>query len=63
MTQNQIFPCFKTGGGLDTNPAFLRRIRMLRRYGIWVIYEPECYPPKNQVPADVLLAELDQLVQ
>jgi phosphopantothenoylcysteine synthetase/decarboxylase len=56
-------PCFKTGGGLDTNPAFLRSIRMLRRYGVRVIYEPECYPPKNQVPANVLLAELDQLIQ
>src|SRR5258708_10791910 len=26
-------PCFLTGGGLDTHPAFLRSLRMLRRYG------------------------------
>ena len=55
-------PCFKTGGGLDTNPAFLRSIRMLRRYGVRVIYEPEHYPPKNQVPADIILNELHQLM-
>ncbi len=56
-------PCFKTGGGLDTNPAFLRSIRMLKRYGVRVIYEPERYPPKNQVPADVILNELHQLMR
>ncbi len=56
-------PCFKTGGGLDTNPAFLRSLRMLRRYGVRVIYEPQRYPPKNQVPADVILDELHQLIQ
>ncbi len=55
-------PCFKTGGGLDTNPEFLRSIRMLRRYGVRVIYEPEHYPPKNQVPADIILNELHQLM-
>lgn len=27
-------PCFMTGGGLDTHPAFSRSIRMLRRYGV-----------------------------
>lgn len=55
-------PCFKTGGGLDTNPAFLRSVRMLRRYGVHVIYEPELYPPKNQVPANVVLDELHRLI-
>jgi phosphopantothenoylcysteine synthetase/decarboxylase len=55
-------PCFKTGGGLDTNPAFLRSIRMLRRYGVKVIYEPAKYPPKNQVPPNVILEALDELM-
>jgi phosphopantothenoylcysteine synthetase/decarboxylase len=55
-------PCFKTGGGLDTNPAFLRSVRMLRRYGVHVIYEPELYPPKNQVPANVVLDELHRFM-
>jgi phosphopantothenoylcysteine synthetase/decarboxylase len=56
-------PCFKTGGGLDTNPAFLRSLRMLRRYGVRVIYEPQRYPPKNQVPPEVILEELHRLLQ
>lgn len=51
-------PCFKTGGGLDTNPAFLRSVRMLRKYGVHVIYEPQTYPPKNQVPPHVILEAL-----
>jgi hypothetical protein len=56
-------PCFMTGGGLDTNPAFLRSIRMLRRYGVHVIYRPEAYPPRNQVPPAVILEELHHLIR
>ncbi|HEU5375117.1 MAG TPA: flavoprotein, partial [Ktedonobacteraceae bacterium] len=56
-------PCFKTGGGLDSNPAFLRSMRLLRRAGIRVIYEPERYPPKNWVPAEVMLNLLDDLME
>lgn len=55
-------PCFMTGGGLDTHPAFLRSIRMLRRYGVRVLYQPQIYPPKNQVPPEVILEELDRLI-
>ncbi|HLZ62139.1 MAG TPA: flavoprotein [Ktedonosporobacter sp.] len=55
-------PCFKTGGGLDTNPAFLRSIKMLRRYGVHVIYEPQIYPPKNQVPPPVMLETLERVI-
>jgi hypothetical protein len=56
-------PCFKTGGGLDTNPAFKRSLRMLRRYGICILYQPDLYPPKNQVPADIILEALDDLIE
>lgn len=56
-------PCFKTGGGLDTNPAFLRSMRLLRRAGVRVVYEPEQYPPKNWVPAEVMLDLLDDLME
>lgn len=56
-------PCFKTGGGLDTNPAFKRSVRMLRRYGVCVLYEPETYPPKNQVPASIILKVLYDVIQ
>lgn len=56
-------PCFKTGGGLDTNPAFLRSLRFLRRAGVCVLYEPERYPPKNWVPAEVILSTLEEMMQ
>jgi len=56
-------PCFKTGGGLDTNPAFMRSVRMLRRYGVHVIYEPHTYLPKNQVPPEVILDALYRMMQ
>ncbi len=55
-------PCFKTGGGLDTNPAFLRSLRLLRKAGVRIIYEPERYPPKNWVPAEVTLNVLEELM-
>src|SRR5579875_1718867 len=55
-------PCFKTGGGLDTHPAFRRSVRLLRRYGVAVLYEPERYPPKNQIPPEVILEALHRLI-
>ncbi len=55
-------PCFKTGSGLDTHPAFRRSVRMLRRYGVTVLYEPERYPPKNQIPPEVILEALHRLI-
>lgn len=54
-------PCFRTGGGLDGHPAFFRSIDLLRSYGICVIYEPEAYPPKNQVPAETILHVLHKM--
>ena len=56
-------PCFRTGGGLDGHPAFFRSLQMLRDYGVRVLYEPETYPPKNQVPPEVILAVLDETIQ
>ena len=55
-------PCFRTGGGLDMHPAFQRSVRMLRRYGVCVLYRPELYPPKNRIPPEVILGELDELI-
>jgi phosphopantothenoylcysteine synthetase/decarboxylase len=55
-------PCFRAGSGLDTHPALPRNLRQLRRYGVHVIYEPETYPPKNQVPPGVILATLHDLI-
>jgi phosphopantothenoylcysteine synthetase/decarboxylase len=56
-------PCFRVGSGLDTHPALPRNLRLLRRYGVHVIYDIEQYPPKNQVPPAVILAELHNLVK
>lgn len=56
-------PCFRTGGGLDGHPAFFRSLKMLRDYGVRVLYEPEMFPPKNQVPPDVILQVLDETIR
>jgi hypothetical protein len=56
-------PCFRTGGGLDGHPAFFRSLQMLREYGVRVLYQPEKYPPKNQVPPDVILEVLNETVR
>jgi phosphopantothenoylcysteine synthetase/decarboxylase len=55
-------PGVTTASGLDTYPAFLRSLRMLRRYGVCVLYEPERYPPRNEVPDEVILETLDQIM-
>lgn len=56
-------PCFRTGGGLDGHPAFFRSLQMLRDYGVRVLYEPDTYPPKNQVPVERMLEVLDETIQ
>lgn len=56
-------PCFRTGGGLDGHPAFFRSLQMLREYGVRVLYEPDTYPPKNQVPPEVILEVLDATIR
>ena len=55
-------PCFRAGSGLDTHPALARNLRLLRRYGIHVIYDMEHYPPKNQVPPGIILEALHRLI-
>ncbi len=53
-------PCILTNSGLDSHPAFLRSLAQLKDYGVHIIYEPETYPPKNEVPWDIILATLHQ---
>lgn len=55
-------PGILTASGLDTHPAFLRSMRMLRKHGVHILYKPEIYPPKNQVPPEVILDELHTLI-
>jgi phosphopantothenoylcysteine synthetase/decarboxylase len=56
-------PGVTTASGLDTHPAFMRSMRMLKRYGVHVLYEPETYPPRNEVPDEVILERLHRLIE
>lgn len=42
-------------GKLAEHPAFKRSLRMLRRYGVHVFYEPELYPPRNELPNTIIV--------
>lgn len=53
-------PCVLTHSGLDTHPAFPQSLERLRSYGVEVLYDPDTYPPKNEVPAPVILQRLEQ---
>lgn len=50
-------------GKLAAHPAFPRSLRMLRRYGIHILYEPETYPPRNEVPNQRVLEEVKTMMQ
>ncbi len=54
-------PGVTTASGLDTHPAFLRSMRLLRRYGVHLLYNPEAYPPRNEVPDEIILETLHYL--
>jgi len=56
-------PCVLTHSGLDSHPAFPRSIAQLKEYGVNVIYEPEKYPPKNEVPWEVILETLHRITK
>ena len=56
-------PCVLTGSGLDSHPAFSGSIEFLRGRGVRVIYEPEKYPPKNEVPWEIILGELHDMMR
>jgi flavoprotein len=56
-------PCVLTGSGLDTHPAFSKSREFLRGCGVHVMYEPEKYPPKNEVPWDIILDELHEMMR
>ncbi len=53
--------CVLTDSGLDTHPAFSRSIAQLREYGVHILYEPDTYPPKNEVPWEVILETLERM--
>ena len=45
---------------LARHPIFTKSITMLRKYGVKVLYKPEMYPPRNEVPWPVILEELQR---
>ena len=55
-------PGIHTASGLDTHPALPRSFRLLRKYGVQILYEPENYPPNNKIPARRILNMLDEVV-
>ncbi len=55
-------PIVRRGGGLDTHPAFIRSLRLLKRYGVHVFYEPDMYPPRNEISDEGILRELRQIL-
>jgi phosphopantothenoylcysteine synthetase/decarboxylase len=55
-------PYVRTDSGLDNHPAFSRSLAFLKECGVHILYEPEKYPPRNDVPWHVVLDDLHQLV-
>jgi len=49
-----------TGEGLSYHPALSRSIRVLRRYGVCVLYEPEVSLLQQKDPAAVMLSALER---
>jgi len=47
---------------LAAHPAFPRSLRMLRRYGVHVLYDTEKYPPRNERPSEVIIEALQAIV-
>lgn len=48
--------------GIHTHLALTPILRLLRRYGVHVLYEPDDHPPNNKIPATKILCVLDELV-
>jgi phosphopantothenoylcysteine synthetase/decarboxylase len=50
-------------GKLAAHPAFPRSLRMLRRYGVNVLYDTEKYPPRNERSNQAIVDELQGLMK
>jgi phosphopantothenoylcysteine decarboxylase len=46
---------------LANHPAFYKSIKLLKEYGVHVLYEPEKYPSPLMIPGEVILRELSDL--
>lgn len=57
-----VVPCVNENH-LARHPAFRRSLTTLQQWGVHVLYDVEKYPPRNDVPWDVVLATLHQVVE
>lgn len=48
---------------LARHPAFKKNLALLKEYGVIVLYEPEKYPPMNNVPWEVALHTLNSTIK
>ena len=49
-------------GKLAAHPAFPKSLRLLRRYGVHVLYDTQLYPPRNEQPSQNILDELQRIM-
>lgn len=57
-----VAPCVNENH-LARHPAFRKSLATLQEWGVSVLYDLDKYPPRNDVPWDVVLAALHQLVK
>ena len=50
-------------GKLAAHPAFPRSLRMLRRYGVHMLYDTEIYPPRNERSNYDIVDELQRMME
>ncbi len=55
-------PVVRKGGGLDLHPAFKRSLRILQRCGVHMLYEPDRYPPRNEVPSTRIVEAVREMM-
>lgn len=57
-----VVPCVNQNH-LARHPVFLKNLDTLRSYGVNVLYDVGKYPPRNEVPWDVILEVLQQVME
>jgi phosphopantothenoylcysteine decarboxylase len=56
-----IVPCVNQNH-LARHPAFAKSLTMLREWGVHVLFDLDHYPPRNEVPWQVVLERLHQVI-
>jgi flavoprotein len=57
-----VVPCVNQNH-LARHPAFLKSLATLRQWGVYVLYDLDRYPPRNEVPWQVVLDTLHQALR